>query len=61
MLPGVAGTDRCGAVYCPSDATSRVNQIVSGRRGQLLGFDGRDGWAGWDVVRPKCRNLRSRT
>jgi len=41
------------SVYCPSDATSRVNQIVSGRRGQLLGFDGRDGWLGWDVVQAK--------
>ncbi len=38
-------------VHCPSDATSKVNQIVSGRRGQLLGFDGRDGWAGWDTVK----------
>ena len=38
-------------IYCPSDTTSKVNQIVSGRRGQLLGFDGRDGWSGWDVVR----------
>lgn len=38
-------------VHCPSDATSRVNQIVSGRRGQLLGFDAREGWKGWDTVR----------
>ena len=38
-------------IYCPNDATSKVNQIVSGRRGQLLGFDAREGWAGWDVVR----------
>ncbi|MGI9412765.1 MAG: elongation factor G [Hyphomicrobiales bacterium] len=38
-------------IYCPSDTTSRVNQIVSGRRGQLLGFDGREGWPGWDAVR----------
>jgi elongation factor G len=28
-----------------------VNAIVSGRRGQLLGFDTREGWAGWDIVR----------
>lgn len=35
---------------CPSEATSRINQIVTGRRGQLLGFDARPGWAGWDVV-----------
>jgi elongation factor G len=38
-------------VTCPSDATAKVNAIVSGRRGQLLGFDGREGWLGWDVVR----------
>lgn len=37
-------------VAVPSDATPRVNQIVSGHRGQILGFDARDGWAGWDVV-----------
>ncbi len=36
--------------YGPSEATARINQIVTGRRGQLLGFDGRDGWAGWDVT-----------
>ena len=38
-------------IHCPSDATSRVNQIVTGHRGQLLGFDGRDGWEGWDTVK----------
>ncbi len=38
-------------IHCPNDATSRVNQIVTGHRGQLLGFDGRDGWAGWDTVK----------
>jgi len=37
-------------LHVPSDATPRVNQIVSGRRGQLLGFDARSGWAGWDTV-----------
>ena len=34
----------------PSEATPRINQIVTGRRGQLLGFDARDGWQGWDVT-----------
>jgi elongation factor G len=34
----------------PSDATARVNQIISGRRGQILGFDARPGWLGWDIV-----------
>ncbi len=38
-------------IHCPNDATPRVNQIVTGHRGQLLGFDGRDGWAGWDTVK----------
>jgi len=37
-------------LMAPSDCTSKVNQLVSGRRGQLLGFDGRPGWPGWDVV-----------
>jgi elongation factor G len=38
-------------VVCPSEATAKINAIISGRRGQLLGFDTREGWNGWDVVR----------
>lgn len=37
-------------IHVPSSTTSRVNQIVTGHRGQLLGFDGRPGWSGWDTV-----------
>ncbi|EKF18034.1 elongation factor G [Nitratireductor pacificus] len=37
-------------IYTPSDATARVTAIVSQRRGQILGFDARPGWNGWDVV-----------
>ncbi len=37
-------------VHAPSEANARVNQIVTGRRGQLLGFDTRAGWSGWDTV-----------
>ena len=37
-------------IFCPSDATAKINAIVSSRRGQLLGFDARTGWQGWDVV-----------
>jgi elongation factor G len=37
-------------IAVPSEATPRVNSIVSQRRGQLLGFEPRAGWAGWDVV-----------
>ncbi|MEQ1578672.1 MAG: elongation factor G [Hyphomicrobium sp.] len=37
-------------IAVPSDATARINGIISQRRGQILGFDGREGWPGWDVV-----------
>jgi elongation factor G len=37
-------------VHVPSEATSRVNALISGRRGALLGFDARPGWPGWDTV-----------
>ena len=37
--------------HTPADHTSRINQIITGKRGQLLGFDGREGWPGWDTVR----------
>lgn len=37
-------------IACPNDATARVNAIVSARRGQLLGFDARPDWPGWDEV-----------
>ena len=38
-------------IVCPSDATAKMNAILSSRRGQILGFDAREGWDGWDVVR----------
>jgi elongation factor G len=38
-------------VHVPSEYTPRANQIVSGHRGQLLGYDARDGWQGWDTVK----------
>jgi elongation factor G len=37
-------------IAVPSEATAKVNSIVSSRRGQILGFDSRAGWTGWDVV-----------
>jgi len=37
-------------IHVPSDATSKVNGVVSSRRGQLLGFDARPGWKGWDTI-----------
>ena len=38
-------------IVCPSEATAKMNAILSSRRGQILGFDAREGWDGWDVVR----------
>jgi len=38
-------------IAVPSEATARINGIIPQRRGQILGFDAREGWPGWDVVR----------
>jgi elongation factor G len=38
-------------IVCPSEATAKMNALMAGRRGQILGFDTRAGWDGWDVVR----------
>ena len=38
-------------IVCPNEATAKINAIMSGRRGQILGFDTREGWPGWDTVR----------
>lgn len=37
-------------IHVPNDTTSKINAVVSGRRGQLLGYDAREGWKGWDTV-----------
>ncbi|MGL4622110.1 elongation factor G [Chroococcidiopsis sp.] len=37
-------------VNTPSEFTSKVMQLVSGRRGQILGYEGRSDWSGWDKL-----------
>ncbi|MCH8097877.1 MAG: elongation factor G [Proteobacteria bacterium] len=37
-------------ISVPSAYTSRAQRLISGRRGQFLGFDARPGWKGWDEV-----------
>jgi len=37
-------------VCAPKEYTSKVLQLVSGRRGQILGYEGRSDWLGWDCV-----------
>jgi elongation factor G len=41
--------DRLG-VFVPTSAMSAVNSALSSRRGQILGFGPRDGWAGWERI-----------
>ncbi len=55
------GLPRCGPVLLeplnnvtvsvPSEHTSKVLQVVSQRRGQILGFEPKSAWPGWDEVR----------
>lgn len=37
-------------VSVPTSFTPKVQRMVTGRRGQLLGYDTKDGWQGWDEV-----------
>lgn len=37
-------------IHAPSASTARITSSISNRRGQILGFDARDGWPGWDSV-----------
>ncbi|HEV2898414.1 MAG TPA: elongation factor G [Pseudaminobacter sp.] len=37
-------------IFTPSDATAKITGIVPQRRGQILGYDARPGWPGWDMV-----------
>ncbi|MGB0631912.1 MAG: elongation factor G [Alphaproteobacteria bacterium] len=34
----------------PSEYTNKVHGLVSGRRGQILGFEAKDDWKGWDTL-----------
>ncbi len=38
------------SVAAPSEFTSKVLQLLNGRRGQILGYEALDGWKGWDKV-----------
>jgi len=34
----------------PTDHTSKVHGLISGRRGQILGYEAKEGWKGWDSL-----------
>ena len=38
------------AIDVPSEYTSKVHGLVSGRRGQILGFEAKEDWKGWDSL-----------
>lgn len=54
------GMPKCGPVVLepvyrlritlPSEFTSKIQRVISSRRGQILGFDAKPGWKGWDEV-----------
>lgn len=41
------------AVLIPAEFTAKIHGLISGRRGQILGFEPKEGWDGWDEV--KCQ------
>jgi len=57
MQEGLAGCDPVllepivlVAIAVPQEFTANVLRLVTGRRGQILGYDVRSGWTGWDQV-----------
>ncbi len=39
-------------ISVPTEFTNKIHSLVSGRRGQILGFETKPGWEGWDDL--KC-------
>jgi len=37
-------------IYVPTEFTSKVQRAVTQHRAQILGFDARDGWEGWEAI-----------
>ncbi|MGF1460347.1 MAG: elongation factor G [Leptolyngbyaceae cyanobacterium] len=38
------------AISVPNSFTANVLKLISGRRGQILGYEPKSGWQGWDTV-----------
>jgi elongation factor G len=38
------------SIYTPNSGTPKINSSVSSHNGQILGFEAREGWPGWDRV-----------
>ncbi len=55
ISPGLFDTPRAidtdgSSLWVVDKGTARVQRLITGRRGQVLGYDAKDGWNGWDVV-----------
>jgi elongation factor G len=37
-------------ISVPTTFTSNVLKLVTGRRGQILGYEAKADWSGWDIV-----------
>lgn len=37
-------------ITVPNEYTAKINNLISGRRGQILGFEARTDWEGWDLI-----------
>ncbi|MBW4682935.1 MAG: elongation factor G [Microcoleus vaginatus WJT46-NPBG5] len=46
LLEPIASVEICS----PSEFTSKMMQLISGRRGQILGYEAISDWKGWDKV-----------
>jgi len=38
-------------ISIPNEFTGQAQSVISKRRGQILGFDAKAGWTGWDEVK----------
>ncbi len=39
------------AIHTPTEHANKMHSIIASRRGQILGFDAREGWPGWDTIK----------
>jgi elongation factor G len=37
-------------ISVPTDGLAKATQLIAARRGQILGYEPRPGWEGWDIV-----------
>lgn len=37
-------------ITTPNEFTPNIQRLITGRRGQLLGFEARENWSGWDEI-----------